>query len=231
MSTSKKTISTISYNTRGFLNDRLSSMYDSGLLRTYAFIRHWGEASPFYDTEEKDHYHVFVEPNEPIDWVAFRNKFDEPCKAEKPLRCQPVRPSKVEDWLLYSLHYKAYLLSKGIIKKFSYSLSELVTPDEDYFQDIYLEACSKYDKYRMALIAVQSGCSLQELVSYGFCTPRNAYLFTQLIREYHSGEFIHSRKNESVTGTFVVDSDSVNSDSFTEPDFFTDLDNDNSIPF
>ena len=53
-----KTISTISYNTKDFLEFKLMELMDSGDISDWFFIQHFAE-----EDEKKDHIHLWVKSN------------------------------------------------------------------------------------------------------------------------------------------------------------------------
>lgn len=106
MATSKP-ISTISYNTAEFLEEKLNDWLVNHKIQAWQYITHIGEDG------DKDHHHVRIEPNcrlDPMDLTEELKEFTP--NHEKPLGCRPWRPSKEEDWFLYALHDKQYLKIK-----------------------------------------------------------------------------------------------------------------------
>lgn len=97
-------ISTISYNTESFLQERLNQWVDAHLIQCYMYIKHKGEDG------DKDHIHLRIEPNKSLDPMKLTEELREYEKgSDKPLGCRPWRPSKEEDWYLYAVHDKDYL--------------------------------------------------------------------------------------------------------------------------
>ena len=102
-----KPISTISYNSIGFLTEKLLEWYDAHIIQAFQIISHKGEDG------DKDHHHVRLEPNKRLDPMTLVEDLREyePGK-DKPLGCRPFRPSKEEDWFLYAVHDPDYLKIK-----------------------------------------------------------------------------------------------------------------------
>ena len=103
-------VSTISYNSVGFLCSTLERMMDNGEIAFYAFIPHHGESG------DKDHVHLYVEPSKlrsQDDWKAeYFREFD-PQVPDKPLSVTTWRKSNWKDWYLYGLHDRAYIALKA----------------------------------------------------------------------------------------------------------------------
>lgn len=163
----QKPISTISYNTKGFLEKVLKDLYDAHIMQNYTYIWHKGEDG------DKDHFHVRLEPNKRIDPMEIRELFKEPDPDhEKPLGCRPFRPSVEEDWVLYVVHDPDYLKLKygGFEKgeKIPYNWIDIKAP-EDYDVEVsYIRAKQKM-RHSGASIAkhIREGKTSQELIELG----------------------------------------------------------------
>jgi hypothetical protein len=100
----QKPISTISYNTKSFLLEKLKTWYEAHTIQAYMLIFHKGEDG------DKDHFHVRIEPNKKLDPMDLTEMLKEYSPDNsKPLGCRPWRPSKEEDWYMYVVHDKEYL--------------------------------------------------------------------------------------------------------------------------
>lgn len=124
----QKPISTISYNTEGFLKEKLDGWLQAHIIQAYQYICHKGEDG------DKDHIHVRIEPNKRLDPMDLQDELKEyQIGHDKPLGCRPFRPSKEEDWFLYAVHDKKYLNLKygggerG--EKLHYSWRDIKVPD------------------------------------------------------------------------------------------------------
>lgn len=131
----QKPISTITYNSESFLKEKLEELYEAHIIQAYQYIFHVGEDG------DKDHIHLRVEPNkklDPMELTSLLREYD-PSHPTKPLGCRPWRPSKEEDWYLYSVHDPEYLAlkygggEKG--EKLPYSYTDIKT-SEFYDLDI-----------------------------------------------------------------------------------------------
>lgn len=69
-----KPISTISYNSPEFLTLKLNEWMKKGLVAYWCFILHKGETLDD-GTVEKDHIHVFIEPNKTVDTLSLQYDF------------------------------------------------------------------------------------------------------------------------------------------------------------
>ena len=66
MSRTIKPLSSISYNTRDFLKNKLDDLSKRGVLDFWCFIFHHGEHMED-GSQEKDHFHVSMVPGEQVD--------------------------------------------------------------------------------------------------------------------------------------------------------------------
>ena len=127
-----KPISSISWNSIQYLVDRLEELRKAHLIAFWVLIQHHAE-----EDEKKDHIHFYVEPNRSIDTEVLRENFIELVPNSKPLGVNKFEKSNFQNWLWYSIHDKAYLFSKGETRKYNYSISDLISSnDEDLRQRI-----------------------------------------------------------------------------------------------
>lgn len=125
-----KPISTISFNTPGFLELKLNQLVKAGRISFWAFIVHQPEDD---EGGKKFHQHVYVEPSKMLqtdDLKAELMEFD-PENPKKPKGCISWHSSKFDPWYLYALHDKRYLASKGQSRSFHYEHDDIVTSDDD----------------------------------------------------------------------------------------------------
>lgn len=173
MNTSKA-IAGVSYNSADFLAVKLHEWLNAGLIEFGTFIKHKAEAD-----EKKDHIHVFLLPARRIQTLDFENdskEYDEN-NPGKPLKVLGLSPSKFSDWLLYSLHDKAYLLEKGLSRQYAYSLEDFYSTDLDRF-DIMISQISddKNSKIEHRLLQmINNQMSWQEILSSGLIPMRYVY--------------------------------------------------------
>lgn len=131
-----KTISTISYNTKDFLEFKLMELMDSGDISDWFFIQHFAE-----EDEKKDHIHLWVKPNKLIDTLDFQKYFVEYVVGEeKPRKCIDFVCSKTDDAILYFKHDCKYLAFKGETRQYHYVKEDFVYADEDNFDELYNHA-------------------------------------------------------------------------------------------
>lgn len=164
----KKTSSSISFNTMPFLETTLNNAVSEGLIYFFAFIRHYPE-----EDTKKEHYHLFIAPSKPLDLISFRRLFIEPVSGYKPLCCLPFQPSKIGDWLLYALHDISYLNKKGLVRLNHYSIESVVTNDDEYLLQSYYDAKETYNDTRMNLFIreLRQGASFGDILRSGIVPP------------------------------------------------------------
>lgn len=154
MATQKPT-SNISYNTEAFLREKLDTWVKGHDIQGYMYIYHIGEEDGD-GHKDKDHIHLYVIPNKKLDMMDYSERLVEYVLGEdKPRRVKAWRPSKIEDWLLYVVHWPPYMKikypnDKG--EKIEYSWEDIKCSDT---MDIENE-------WRRALIYMQH--SVQSLV-------------------------------------------------------------------
>ena len=165
---SKKTVSSISFNTAAFLKMELEKMLSENLIYFYAFIAH----APEEDTK-KDHFHLYFAPNKPLDFLQVRKRFIEPVANEKPLGCLPFQPSKFFDWILYSLHDIDYLNKKGLFRINHYGIDSVVSSDNDFLLQSYYDAKETFQDNRMKLFLqkMEQGFSFGDILRSGIVPP------------------------------------------------------------
>lgn len=108
-----KPFSTISYNTIEWFRDKCDSLVSSGILFSYAYIKHTDESPSKSSKPHNYHIHAYFVPNKRIDLVHFLNEFKQihPSCVD-PLCCLPFRLNNgdnADDWTLYVLHNDNYL--------------------------------------------------------------------------------------------------------------------------
>ena len=131
----RKPISTVSFNSRPFLLNKLNELTNAGILEFWACVFHQAEPDEINDESgHKDHAHVYMKPAKQIQTVDLRNEFKEPDptnKEGKPLGCLVVVSSKFDDWYLYALHNPYYLASKGQSRVYEYKPEDVLSSNED----------------------------------------------------------------------------------------------------
>lgn len=124
---------TISYNSEGYLVQKLNELLNAKIIQFWAYVRHKPE-----EDEKKPHAHLYIEPAKSIQTEDLREELREyvPENPDKPLGCLPFGKSKFADWYMYVCHDKIYLASKGQSRKYHYRRDDFVTSDEDYLEEL-----------------------------------------------------------------------------------------------
>lgn len=207
-----KPISTISYNTEGYLRLTLNQLIESKIISFWCYIKHKPEDD---ECRNKSHFHVYVEPAKMLQTVDLRSKFIEfdPKKPDKPLGVIDFHSTKnFGDWYLYGMHDKAYLASKGQSRREIYAHTEFRASDEDEFaylvQNIDLLALSRY---KDMLEAQRNGVSWAQYFSRGTVPIQQVRNFESawfiLLQEYteRNGNAGHEIEYDEVTGEVFSD--------------------------
>lgn len=143
----KKPLSTISYNTADGLRNALKEAGAS----FYIFIPHLPEpAHGALPAETKEHFHVYYElGGKKVDPATMQDYFIEYVSNEdKPRSCVDTRTvSSFDDWYLYALHDKDYLDYKGEWRYYHYKHSDLVSSDSELLAE--KARCINLHKFRV----------------------------------------------------------------------------------
>lgn len=136
MRTSKQ-ISTISYNSPVFLEQKLQELARNHKISDYMYIYHYAE-----EDEKKNHIHLWIKPNTLLDTMDLQKHFTELDikNPTKPLKCIDFRISNSDDWILYTQHFEPYLATKGESRQYHYEKDDFQYYDEDTFDDLYNHA-------------------------------------------------------------------------------------------
>lgn len=183
MATSRP-ISTISYNTEEFLKETLDNWIKQHIIMNYMYICHKGEDG------DKDHIHVFIEPNKKLDPMDLMEKLKEyKFGTVKPLGCRPFRPSKEEDWILYAVHDSDYLKQKYTGdkgEKIPYTWNDIKAPEDYDVETCFIRAKAKMERTNANIIKrIQNGESGKEIVETGV----NPYQLNAIIRLLSTTEY------------------------------------------
>jgi len=166
-------ISTISYNTDGFLQFQLNRLISEGIISDWAYIEHIPEGD-----ELKAHKHLILIPSCRVDTLTLSERFREPDDLHPnglPLGIIDIHVSKFDDWYLYGIHDDAYLASKGLVKKYHYSRSDFKVSNQDWFvQRISRVKFGSYKRQQMIIDALDCGRTVNELLRSGLI-PINQY--------------------------------------------------------
>lgn len=174
----QKPISTISYNTEAFLREKLESWYEAHIIQGYMYIHHIGEEG------DKDHFHVWIDPNKRLDVMDLKESLKEYDKSNptKPLGTLRFQSSKVEDWLLYAVHDPEYLQLKydggDLREKIPYEWTDIKAPEDYQVEALFARAKSQI-RHTSANLAqrLASGETPFEAISKG----ENIYLVNSVM--------------------------------------------------
>lgn len=161
-----KPFSTISYNSDKYITLKLNALVYSGKISFWCAIRHKPESD-----EKKDHLHVYIVPSamfQTDDLKSYLAEVD-PDHPKQPLTCISARPSKTfDDWVLYSLHDKRYLASKGLSRQHHYNRDSLFTSDTNELDCLFNEVdMCKYTVYQTLLDFKKEGKTFEQLLLTG----------------------------------------------------------------
>lgn len=125
-----RAISTISFNSVGFLKLKLNELVRAKKISFWFFVPHKAEDD---EGGKKDHNHLYIFPSKMLFTDDLKEEFKEydPKHPEKPLGCISFKFSKFEDAYLYFIHDKRYLAMKGQSRKFHYTHDDCISSDDD----------------------------------------------------------------------------------------------------
>ena len=188
----KRTIGTISFNSEFFISATCNNLLEEELIQSYAFIKHFPE-----EDTKKEHYHLLLVPSRPLDPCKIRKRFIEPC-VDGDLICLPFVPSKLGDWLLYALHFPAYLTKKGLVRQFHYLLSDIISNEPvEWLEDVFHSACEELTDKRISqfLDRVNNGDSFGDILSSGLIPYNQVIFYDKLYHNYNpvDSDFEHTK--------------------------------------
>lgn len=133
-------ISTISYNSEVFLKSKLQEIVESGNVEYWMYIKHKAE-----DDDLKDHIHLYIKPNKRLDTGELKEMLKEVDlqNPDHPLGVTVFCNSKVDDWILYNMHYKPYLDAKLLDRKYHYKMEDFVVSDDASFHEFFYHAMNE----------------------------------------------------------------------------------------
>ena len=170
----KLPLSTIAYNEH-ILCDVLVTLYNKGDISFFAYIMHYGEGVG--DSECKDHYHVYIEPNKGLDPFEFKYRFRDD---EGRNTCLNWRKSDFANWYWYVLHDPDYLSSKGLSREFAYDkvnvqcsdpleldrlLTENPLPNVTRLRNALLSGVSEKEMFMQGLLNTQNVSGVQSILT------------------------------------------------------------------
>lgn len=133
----RKEISTIGYQSKAFLVQKLQELIYSHTISDYMMVWHQAE-----EDEKKPHWHIWIQPNTQVDSMdiqEFLKEFNTE-DPEKPFKCINFQYSQSDDWIPYCLHDRTYLAIKHEARKYHYGKEDIVCYDEDTFEFLYHQA-------------------------------------------------------------------------------------------
>lgn len=163
----RKPITTISYNTDGFLKTKLEELRKAKIISIWFFVNHKAEVD-----EKKDHKHLWLLPAKTIQTDDLYDELLEPDLQHldrPPLKCLHFQScNSFADWYLYSLHDKSYLLRKGQKRAFSYTIDDFVCSDPDELDEFVREIdMTDYSAMGRLTEAIDQGLSFDEYLRRG----------------------------------------------------------------
>lgn len=163
-----KAISTISYNSKNYLDAVLDSLIRSHIIDYYMYIQHIGEDDGFGEKEE-DHIHLYLYPNKRINTADLDSYFIEPVPNQLPRKCIQWNTSNPDDWILYVLHDPDYLLSKWEHRQIQYTFGKLKSSCKQTLRRLYRHAyqSSGYAKMKNIYQYAASNGNLADLMRIG----------------------------------------------------------------
>lgn len=180
-----KTISNISYNSLDYLERVITSLCERGVIDWAYWIPHKADVD-----ELKDHAHIVLKPAKRIDTQALKHEFDElDPNNVKPLsvtsKWNPC--NSMEDWLLYAVHDKRYLASKGQVRNIEYAFEDIRATDLDALRaDWNSIDRRKFDRLQMVEEAVRNDVPFYVLLQQGVVPIQQIMQYQQLY--YQLGE-------------------------------------------
>lgn len=181
----QKPISTISYNTEAFLKEKLDTWLKAHIIQAYMYIKHKGEDG------DKDHIHVYVEPNKKLDVMDLTEQLKEyPIGSTKPLGVRPWRSSKEEDWILYAVHDDDYLKQKysggDKHEKLPYKWQDIQCSEDYDVETCFIRAKSKLEHTSTNLAKrLQQGEKATKLIQEG----ENPYMVNALMQAFSKNDY------------------------------------------
>lgn len=181
MALTAKPISTISYNTKPFIEDKLNQLINAHIISDYRYISHKGEEG------DKDHIHLLLYPNKRIDTGLLQDEFIEIVPWEvKPLKCLPFRQSKPDHWLMYALHDPKYLFIHKSDNdgdgKIEYQLSDINTYYYEQLERDYKRSLSlRQTENQKVIDLISQGCTKSQIIYQENINPMKVQAIYQIL--------------------------------------------------
>ncbi len=184
----KQAVSTVSYNSEAFLTEVLDKLVKQHIISFYAWIFHYGEYDKNLNYYDKNHIHLYIQPNQMIDLMDLKDLFSEPDpNNDKPLGCISFNTSNWDDFFLYNLHDVNYLKSKCLEREFHYKIEDYHSNDYDDFMYRAMKTYSlgNYASNKNLVTYIDNGGQLGDLARSGGISPNRAvgmYYFHELLK-------------------------------------------------
>lgn len=191
----KRLVSTIGYNTEGFLASTLDRLVNAGLIDWAHYIRHEPE-----EDEAKAHWHIVLMPAKSVDTNALAKQFQEVDLAhpDKPLGVLPFRFSaSLDDWLLYAVHDAGYLASKGQRRKYHYARTDVLSTCPDLLAEQWREVnLAKYGLGEVLAEAVKQKLPWEAVIASGVIPPAQWTFWREVYFSLRSGATVKPLRQE-----------------------------------
>ena len=181
-----KPISTVSYNSKEYLEGVLNGLVKAHKVAFWAYVYHMAE-----EDENKDHIHLYIEPNVKLDTMDLADMFREVDlnNPTKPLKCIDWRSSKWDDWYLYGIHDEAYLRMKFETRKYHYRLEDVHASDMDELEiKAYRAMHSDVLKNVKIHDAMMNGITADKMAYMGAIAPSQAFQMAAFQQMFFRGQ-------------------------------------------
>lgn len=166
----RRTISTVTYNTDMWLATNMKKWLDCGWIDWAHWIRHNPETD-----ETKSHVHLILQPAKMLDTSELIKETYEldTVNVGKLLCCQPWRySSSIDDWLLYAVHDEGYLAFKGQKRDIHYTIDDICSTNPDFLREQFRAIdMRKYGLGKRLAEMVKAGNSWETAITSGLIPP------------------------------------------------------------
>lgn len=164
--------STISFNSREYLEHKLDELRRAKILSEWFFVPHKPEDD---ECQGKEHHHVFMIPSRGIQTDDIKQELCEydPEHPTKPKSCLSFKSSKFGNWYLYAIHDPDYLAAKGESRKFHYNYDHVVASDPDVLYELVFEidVTAELGALKGMQQAKKQGLTFQQFFNQGKVSP------------------------------------------------------------
>lgn len=181
-----KLVSTIAYNTPDFLAGKLRDLVRQGIIEYAHWIQHKAE-----EDEKKDHFHLVLKPNKRLNTGALQNEFKETVAGEdKPRGVLPFQSSKMQDWILYAVHDRAYLIRKNKqMRKFQYEKGDIRTTEPDLLDEDWKDAHEGEDtRIGQIIDLAKKGITWKDVLQMGIIPTNQLFQFREVFFTFYETE-------------------------------------------